>query len=189
MLSTAFRRRTAGCGCFRWHAAGGGTVAADASSARAPSTRAATPNGCPMGGLLSHWQFLLIPFLTLGFMSTSTRNIVAWVLQVVLGLGFIASGIIKISAMSATVNNFTALGLPSGLAYVVAGAEVLGGIGLLIPRFTRLAALGLVLIMIGAVVMHATKIPGGIAKGVPAIVFLALLLGVLWLRQPRPAKA
>ena len=32
--------------------------------------------------------------------------------------------------------------------------------------------------------MHATKIPGGLAGGVPAIVLLLLLLVVLWLRRP-----
>ena len=56
---------------------------------------------------------------------------------------------------------------------------------LLVPGPT--AALGLVIIMIGAVVLHATKIPGGLANGVPALVFLALL--VLWLRRPAPAVA
>ena len=77
-----------------------------------------------------------------------------------------------------------AWGLPGFLAYVVAGAEVLGGIGLLIPRFVRPAALGLMIIMIGAVVMHATKIPGGLGGGVPAIVLLVLLAVVFWLRKP-----
>lgn len=47
------------------------------------------------------------------------------------------------------------------MAYVVAGAELLDGIGLLIPRFVR---------------MHATKIPGGLAGGVPAIVLLDVLV-------------
>ncbi len=103
-----------------------------------------------------------------------------------LGLAFIASGIKKFTVMPVTVGIFGSLGLPGAVAYVVAGAEVLGGIGLLIPRFTRLAALGLVIVMIGAVVMHATKIPGGIANGVPAIAMLVLLAVVLWLRRPVP---
>lgn len=70
---------------------------------------------------------------------------------------------------------FSSIGLPGALAYVVAGAEVLGGIGLLVPRFTRLAAMGLVLVMVGAVSMHATKIPGGLANGVPALVYASHL--------------
>lgn len=118
-------------------------------------------------------------------MSPSVRNIIAWILQVLLGLAFIASGGRKLMDMSGTVGMFGSMGLPSVVAYLVAGGEVLGGIGLLIPRFVRPAALGLIVIMLGAVVMHATKITGGLAGGVPAIVLLVLLAVVFWLRQPR----
>ncbi len=122
-------------------------------------------------------------------MSSSTRNIIAWVLQALLGLAFIASGVKKFTDMTGTVNMFSGIGLPGILAYLIAGAEVLGGIGLLVPRFTRPAAMGLLVVMLGAVLMHATKIPGGIANGVPAIVLLLLLSAVLWLRRPAPATA
>lgn len=122
-------------------------------------------------------------------MSSSTRNIIAWVLQGLLGLAFIASGVKKFADLPGTVNMFSSIGLPGILAYLIAGAEVLGGVGLLIPRFTRPAALGLLAVMLGAVLMHATKIPGGIANGVPAIVLLLLLGAVLWLRRPAPATA
>ena len=120
-------------------------------------------------------------------MSSSVRNIIAWVLQVLLGLAFIASGIKKFTDLSGTLAMFGSIGLPGALAYVVAGAEVLGGIGLLVPRFTRPAALGLVVIMLGALVMHATKIPGGLAHGAPALVLLVLLAVVFWLRRSGPA--
>jgi putative oxidoreductase len=122
-------------------------------------------------------------------MSTSTRNIVAWVLQVLLGLAFLASGVKKFTDLPSTVGLFSSLGLPAALAYVVAGAEVLGGMGLLVPRLTRLAAMGLVIVMVGAVSMHATKIPGGLANAVPALVLLALLALLLWLRRPAPLPA
>lgn len=122
-------------------------------------------------------------------MSSSTRNIIAWVLQGLLGLAFIASGVKKFTDLPSTVGMFGSIGLPGALAYAIAGAEVLGGIGLLLPRFTRLAAMGLLVVMLGAVVMHATKIPGGIANGVPAIVLLLLLVAVLWLRRPAQVTA
>lgn len=38
------------------------------------------------------------------------------------------------------MNMFGSVGLPRALAYVVASAKVLSGIGLLVPHFTRLAA-------------------------------------------------
>lgn len=121
-------------------------------------------------------------------MSASTRNIISWVLQVLLGLAFIFSGGNKLAHLSDTVAMFGKMGLPAAVTYLVAGGELLGGIGLLIPRFVRPAALGLIIIMIGAVFMHATKIPGGLAKGVPAIVLLVLLFVVLALRRPAPAS-
>ena len=122
-------------------------------------------------------------------MSASARNITAWVLQGLLGLAFIVSGAHKFTDLPGTLSMFGSLGLPGALAYLVAGGEVLGGIGLLVPRFTRPAALGLLLIMVGAVVMHVTKIPGGLAGGVPALVLIALLAVVLWLRCPEPLTA
>ena len=117
-------------------------------------------------------------------MSASLRNTIAWILQVVLGLFFMFAGFNKLRDMATTVAMFGNLGLPSELAYVVGGAELLGGIGLLVPRLTRFAAMGLLIIMIGAVLMHATKIPGGLAGGIPALVCLILLGVLVWLRQP-----
>ena len=122
-------------------------------------------------------------------MTSSARNITAWVLQVLLGLAFLASGAKKFADLSGTLAMFGSIGLPAILAYLIAGGEVLGGIGLLVPRFTRPAALGLAAIMVGALVMHATKIPGGLANGVPALVLLVLLGVVLWLRRPAPIAA
>ncbi|GAB3787528.1 hypothetical protein GCM10028818_52670 [Spirosoma horti] len=117
-------------------------------------------------------------------MSASLRNTIAWILQVVLGLFFIFAGFNKLRDISSTVAMFGNLGLPGVLAYVVGGAELLGGIGLLVPRLTRYAAMGLLIIMIGAVFMHATKIPSGLAGGLPALVSLILLGLLVWLRQP-----
>lgn len=117
-------------------------------------------------------------------MSHSARNIIAWILQILLGMAFIGSGFNKLRDMAATVAMFDSMGLSPVLAYVIGGAELLGGIGLLIPRLARLAGMGLSIIMTGAVLMHATQIPGGLVGGVPAIVLLVLLGVLLWLRQP-----
>lgn len=122
-------------------------------------------------------------------MSASTRNTIAWILQALLAFAFTASGAMKFLHLSETVTMFGSLGLPGFFAYLIASAEVLGGIGLLVPRFVRPAALGLVIIMAGAVFMHATRIPGGLAKGVPALALLVLLFVVLLLRRPAAATA
>ena len=118
-------------------------------------------------------------------MSTSTRNIIAWILQGLAALAFIGSGANKFAHLADTVKGFSDMGFPSWFPYLIAGAEVLGGIGLLVPRFTRLAAVGLMIIMVGAVYMHTTKIPGGLLpKGLPALVLLGLLVVIFLLRRP-----
>jgi putative oxidoreductase len=119
-------------------------------------------------------------------MSISTRNTVAWIVQGLLALAFVASGINKFLHLDATVGMFGSMGFPAWFTYLIAGGEVLGGIGLLVPRFVRPAALGLIIIMLGAVFMHITKLPGGLAKGMPALVLLVLLVVVLMLRRPAP---
>ena len=117
-------------------------------------------------------------------MSPSVRNIIAWILQVLLALFFIKAGFDKLKGLEGTMKMFGGLGFPGWFGGFIGAAELLGGIGLLIPRTVRLAALGLIVIMIGAVAVHAFKIPGGLANGVPAIVALVLLVVVYLLRRP-----
>ena len=122
-------------------------------------------------------------------MSPSVRNIIAWILQVLLALAFIKSGFDKLSHGPETAKMFGSLGLPEWFAYFIGGAELLGGIGLLIPQTVRLAATGLVLVMVGALVMHATAIPGGIGGGGFAAALLLGLMMVLLLRRRGPLTA
>ena len=121
-------------------------------------------------------------------MDTSARNIIAWILQVFLALVFIKSGFDKLNQGYETVTMFVSMDLPGWFAYLIGGAELLGGIGLLMPRMVRPAALGLINIMVGALVMHAIKIPGGLTNGIPAIMML-MLLSVLLLLLPRQPAA
>ncbi|MGI4734502.1 MAG: DoxX family protein [Janthinobacterium lividum] len=119
----------------------------------------------------------------------ATRNIISWVLQVLIGLAFIFSGGNKFLHLTDTVGMFSKMGLPAAITYLVAGGEVLGGIGLLVPRLVRPAAIGLLLIMIGAAYMHATKIPGGLLpNGLPALGLLLGLVIILLLRRPVPTR-
>jgi len=117
-------------------------------------------------------------------MSLSVRNVIAWILQILLAIIFIKSGFGKLSDLPGTTKMFGGLGLPGFMAYVIGGAELLGGIGLLIPQTVRPAAIGLILVMLGALFMHATKIPGGIGGGAFAAALLLGLIIVLVLRRP-----
>lgn len=119
----------------------------------------------------------------------TARIIISWVLQVLIGLAFLFSGGNKFLHLDDTVGMFSKLGLPIAVAYLVAGGELLGGIGLLVPRFVRPAAAGLIIIMLGAAFMHATRIPGGLLpKGMAALGLLLGLVIILLLRRPAPAR-
>jgi uncharacterized membrane protein YphA (DoxX/SURF4 family) len=96
------------------------------------------------------------------------RNTLLWVLQWMFGVYFIAVGILHFIVPD---------GLPALMEWmyelndtlhiVVGVAEILGGLGLILPSLTRIrpeltvyAAAGLVLVMIGGVVFHATRSEG-----------------------------
>ena len=109
-------------------------------------------------------------------------NIVLWILQILLGVYFIFVGI----------NHFTIPpGLPEAMSwmyelspalhYISGTAEILGGLGLILPgifkiqtRLVPLAAAGLVLVMIGAILWHLQR---GEVANIFVNVVLAALLG------------
>lgn len=92
-------------------------------------------------------------------------HIFLWVLQILMGLWFIMTGFIHFTLPE---------GLPAimgwmydlspGLHYFTGTAELLGGLGLILPgltkiqtRLTPLAAAGLTVIMLGATVFHIPR--------------------------------
>jgi hypothetical protein len=112
-------------------------------------------------------------------------NIVLWVLQVLLALIFLAAGLIKLvrsreklRSQMAWVEDF-----PTWAVKSIGGVEILGAGGLIVPGLlhvavvlTPLAATGLVIVMIGAVVTHLRR-----HEIVPAVVpvVLAVLAAVV----------
>jgi putative oxidoreductase len=85
------------------------------------------------------------------------------VLRVSLGAIFLAHGLQKISGMNGIVQWFASIGLPPLLAYVVAAIETIGGAFLILGLFTRLAAVGIVFVMLGAI--FSVKISKGFIGG------------------------
>lgn len=84
----------------------------------------------------------------------------ALVLRVMLGVVFFPHGAQKAlgwfggHGLDATVQHFTtAMGIPHALALLVVAAEFLGAIGLIVGFLTRLCALGIFSVMVGAVYM------------------------------------
>lgn len=96
-------------------------------------------------------------------------NTALWVLQILLGVAFIAIGTGKLIGGQEFVAAFNKLGLGQWFRYVTGGLEILGGLLLLVPSLCGVGALLLVCIMLGAITAHLTRL-GGSPMG--AITFL-----------------
>ncbi|MEU4217777.1 DoxX family protein [Actinoplanes sp. NPDC026623] len=114
-------------------------------------------------------------------------NIALWIAAIVLAAGFLMAGGMKIArsreqliaAGMGYVEDFSA-----GAMRTIGALEVLGAIGLILPALldiapilVPLAATGLALMMIGAIVVHLRR---GEKEIAPSVVLLLLALFVAW---------
>ncbi|MFF2083774.1 DoxX family protein [Nocardia sp. NPDC058176] len=113
------------------------------------------------------------------------RNRVLWTLQIVLGLFFIiASGgpklVIPNTLMENPPENLT---IPIGLLIFIGVVEVAGGIGLLVPRLSGLAAAGLSVLTVLAAATQA------FIADKPAMAIFPLVLAAIfaWIAYERRA--
>jgi len=105
------------------------------------------------------------------------QNVFLWILQVLLALLFLWAGFVKLSMPAAELARVSPLPVP--FLEFIGVVEMLGGIGLVVPwltgirpGLTPLAAAGLVVIMIGAVVSTLATAPAYMAV-VPLVVGVA----------------
>jgi putative oxidoreductase len=90
---------------------------------------------------------------------TDSRNpaIAALVLRVALGTMFIAHALLKyfVFTLPGTAEFFASLGLPGAFGYATFAAELVGGVLLILGVKTRIVALALVPILLGATWVHS----------------------------------
>ena len=125
------------------------------------------------------------------------QNTVLWVLQWLFGVYFVAIGILHFivpEGMPAPMEWMYDL---SDTLHVVVGiAEILGGLGLILPSITRIqpqltvyAAVGLLLVMVGAVVYHLDR---GESQSVVTNVFIGAVMAFVaygrWNLAPIPPR-
>jgi putative oxidoreductase len=115
-----------------------------------------------------------------GRSKSKTVNIVAWALQGLVALAFLAAGSAKLACAPPMVDLFAKIGIGQWFRYLTGTLEVLSALGLLIPRVTFFAALTLCAIMICAIIAHLAIIGGNPA---PAIVLLVLSGTIVYLRR------
>ena len=89
---------------------------------------------------------------------TKTAPYAALVLRVALGVMYVAHSLylkVFVFTVAGTVGFFESLGLPALFAYLTLFAEIAGGIALILGFQTRLVALALLPVLIGATWVHA----------------------------------
>jgi uncharacterized membrane protein YphA (DoxX/SURF4 family) len=124
-------------------------------------------------------------------------NVLAWVLQGLLALVFLFHGIVYSLSPEPLVRSMREQGgwppaIPAWFRVFIGVAEILAAIGLILPSLTRvlpgltpLAAGGLVIVLIGAIVYHARRGEYPMVAAVAVLLVLVALTGFLrWMTVP-----
>ena len=84
---------------------------------------------------------------------TTTKKIIYYLLLTLVSLLFIMASYSKLTDAPAAAAGFAQAHLPHWFMYFIGLAELLGGIALWIPKFSKWATYGLYIILAGAVVV------------------------------------
>jgi putative oxidoreductase len=103
-----------------------------------------------------------------------------WGLQILLALQFAMAGLAKVFGDQAMVEMFDTIGIGQWFRYLVGALEVAGAVGVLIPRLSGLAALGLVCLMVGATLTNLFVL--GASPLLPVVLLVVSAL-VAWGRR------
>ena len=115
----------------------------------------------------------------------TVKRYAPYLLFILPAIAFALAGTFKLLGTPELHQSFAAMGLPGWFGYFIGACELAGAIALVfLPALRKLAAVGLLIIMAGAIYFHvAYEVP----SAVPAIILSLLLIGVIywpWNRQP-----
>ena len=115
----------------------------------------------------------------------SAGNVVAWVLCVLVAAEFLYAAGLKFVGAEMEVQTFAVIGWGQWFRYVTGILELVGAVGLLVPRRSRRSAGLLVLVMLGAITFTLTSLrhTPGMNNPLFAIVTLVLLVVIARLRR------
>ncbi len=109
-------------------------------------------------------------------------NIASWIVQALVAGLFMMMAVPKLMSDPEIVANFARWGMPDKIYLVIGSFEILGAIGLLIPRTSTYAAIGLILIMVGALFTHITH--NEMMMALMPLMVMMLLIFVVYVRNP-----
>ncbi|WP_433193124.1 DoxX family protein [Nocardia sp. CA-107356] len=115
------------------------------------------------------------PLTTAAHRPGKKMNTALWTVQILLALFFVvASAAPKLLGAHAAVESFDTIGWGQWFRYFTGVVELSGGIGLLMPRLTAPAAVGLTITMVCAALTQMFLL------GAPALAPFPLVLGVVF---------
>lgn len=103
-----------------------------------------------------------------------------WILRVLMAALFLFAAFMKLTSQPMMVAEFDKVGLGQWFRVFTGGLELIGGIGVLIPRFSPLAACLLLLIDVGAFVAQVTTLH---MDWIHTVVIALLLGGLIYLQR------
>ncbi len=112
-------------------------------------------------------------------------NMIFWIVQVLVALAFIAAGSLKTSQPTDRLkkNMGWVEDVTPGTVRLIGVLELLGGLGLILPAVTHIlpwltpvAAIGLAIIMVGAVVVHLRRNEASHVAAPVVLLLLSLLV-------------
>lgn len=106
----------------------------------------------------------------------TAKNILLWILQVLVALAFLGAGFAKLSGQPMMIEMFEKLGLGQWFRYLTGSIELGSAIMLLIPRITFVGAALLVCTMTGAVAAHLFKLGGSPAGPLVLLMLSGLII-------------
>ena len=112
---------------------------------------------------------------------TKARTVFLWIAIALGVLVYASAGTAKLLGADMEVQTFARFGMSLTFMRFIGVCELAGAIGLLIPRLTTWAGLGLMIVMGGAIVSHLRF--DGVPPAVPAAVLMALMGYAGWQRR------
>jgi putative oxidoreductase len=112
------------------------------------------------------------------------RTIVLWTAQIVLAAFFVFAAAPKLLGDPTTVAMFETIGFGQWFRYLTGACELAGAVGLVIPRLSGPAAVGLTGLMACATATNLFLVPG-----MAPVAVVTVLLGVVFLLIARARRA
>jgi len=117
-------------------------------------------------------------------------NMTLWILQVLLALAFLAHGVMMLTPPPEVAVLMNAM-LPRWFQVFLGSAEVLAAVGLILPGLTRIlprlvpaAAVGIMIVMVSATVLHLSR--HELSSAATTFVLLLMAAGVAYGRWRLP---